>query len=135
MVVGAVGRAGRSQVIILGAICMLISSWKRSLHAYGMKTWETFVLFLRQALERALVEVGAIIPQRSHTWTRNGSEHRRTLLHHGSYAVRDHAIALHLAKRRPPSRARSSIGCRATAPPARARARWILSSTMCFRRW
>jgi len=33
------------QVNILGAICMLISSWKSSLHAYGRKTCEILVLF------------------------------------------------------------------------------------------
>ena len=65
----------RDLQIILGAICILISSWKRSLHAYGMKTCETLVLLRqpRHSKVPLLKLAMAMRPHRSQTGTRPGS--------------------------------------------------------------
>mmetsp|Transcript_19783 Transcript_19783/g.45567 ORF Transcript_19783/g.45567 Transcript_19783/m.45567 type:complete len:203 (-) Transcript_19783:1677-2285(-) len=130
--------ATQVHVIILGAICMLISSWKSSLHAYGTKTCEMRVLFRQPRHSKVpLLRLAiAIMPQMSHTWMRKASDasKRRSLRMEATPCeiMQSRSIS---PKRRPPSRARPSIGCRVsrvTGPRAR---EWILSSTICLSRW
>lgn len=57
---------------ILGAMAIAISSWNRSLHAYGMNTC-TMLVFCLQAVQWNwffLRLATAIMPHSSQTWTR-----------------------------------------------------------------
>ena len=121
-----------------GLICMDMSSWNSSLQAYGMRTCEIWVLFLQPLHSNVLLRRLAmqIRPHRLQTCTRYGSETSKSRSRRNCAAPcaiwQSRSIS---PKRRPPSRALPSIGCRTSICTGPRALEWILSSTMCFNLW